>query len=203
MPVVMTPDQEDYIAELMNIAMGQAASSMSEMIDEEVQLAVPKISFVPRQYVIDQFFDQVKGDLTGVSQSIEGGLKGESLLLFPGEKSLSVVEMLMQNTVSVDGLAELEQEALCEIGNILLNAVNGSLADNIGETLISSLPKYIYGDSNHILPARAAADEAVLLMQVDFSFSRQMVKGYVVILLEVESIDTLLNKVDNCLRKHG
>ena len=201
MAIEMTPDQKDFITELMNIAMGQAAGSMSEMIDDEVTLSVPHITFISRQEVIAKFSSHVEGDLSGVAQKISGTLDGELLLLFPSDKSLSVVEMMMQDTLSLDGLAELEQEALCEIGNILLNAVISSLADNLGETFQSSLPGYITGDCGNIIPGSPLSDEAVLFLQVDFCFAKKSVDGYVIILMDVDSVDTLLNKVDVCLMR--
>ena len=201
MSIEISPLQEDFIAELMNIAMGLAASSMSEMVDDEVRLSVPTIAFVSRQGAIEQFSGQVDGNFSGVSQKINGVLGGELLLLFPSEKSLSVVEMMMQDTIPLQGLAELEQEALCEVGNILLNAVVSSLADNIGERFESSLPAYIFGDCNDIMPDQASGDEVVLFLQVDFCFANKSVDGYVVILLDVDSIDLLLNKVDACIAR--
>jgi len=201
MAIEMTPDQKDFITELMNIAMGQAAGSMSEMIDDEVTLSVPHITFISRQEVIAKFSSHVEGDLSGVAQKISGTLDGELLLLFPSDKSLSVVEMMMQDTLSLDGLAELEQEALCEIGNILLNAVISSLADNLGETFQSSLPGYITGDCGNIIPGSPLSEEAVLFLQVDFCFAKKSVDGYVIILMDVDSVDTLLNKVDVCLMR--
>lgn len=192
----MSQLQEDFIIELMNIAMGLAASSMSEMIDDEVQLSVPKVTFISRQEVIEQFSSQVNGNLAGVSQKVSGALDGELLLLFPSDKSLTVVEMMMQDTVSLEGLAGLEQEALCEIGNILLNAVISSLADNIDESFESSLPVYISGDCSNVIPGKASNDEIILFMQVDFCFANTSVDGFVIILLNIDSVDMLFKKID-------
>lgn len=203
MSIYLNPLQEDFLTELMNIAMGLAASAMSEMINDEVSLSVPKVSFVSRQEVITQFFSQVDGDLAGVSQKVSGALAGELLLLFPSNKSLAVVELMMQDTVSLEGMAGLEQEALCEIGNILLNAVISSLADNINESFVSSLPVYICGSSSHVIPNNGLTNESVLLLQVDFSFSKKSVSGYVVILLNVDSVDVLLAKMDARLASLG
>lgn len=201
MNINLTPLQEDFLTELMNIAMGLAASSMSEMIDDEIRLSVPNIEFISRHDVVTKFFNQVDSELAGVSQKITGALAGELLLLFPSNKSLTVVEMMMQDRVSLEGMAELEQEALCEIGNILLNAVVSSLADNINESFECSLPTYVCGNSRHIIPDRMTEEDVVLLLHVDFCFTKESVDGYVIILLNVDSIDMLLKKIDSRIEK--
>lgn len=197
--ITISAIQEDFIVELMNIAMGLAANSMSEMIDDEIKLSVPSVSFILRQEVIDRFTSQVSTNLAGVLQTVTGTIEGEMLLLFPSDKSLKVVEMMLQDTVSLDGLVGLEQEALCEIGNILLNAVISSLADNLGESFESSLPSYVYGDCKNVMPGNGNDNEVVLFMQVDFCFANESVDGYVVILLDVDSIGALFDKIDVCI----
>lgn len=203
MNINFSPIQADYITELMNLAMGLAANSMSEMIKDEVHLSVPMVNFVSRKEVIDQFSSQVSGNLSGVSQKVSGVINGELLLLFPSDKSLLVVETMMQGSVSLDGLAELEQEALCEIGNIILNAVVSSLADNLGENYKSSLPTFIQGNCNNIMPGKSFNNEVLLFLQVDFFFAKTSVNGYLVILLDVEAVDELLKKIDEHIVKLG
>ena len=47
--VELSAEERDVITELMNMGVGLAAASFSEMIGEEVLLSVPEVEVLPRE----------------------------------------------------------------------------------------------------------------------------------------------------------
>jgi chemotaxis protein CheC len=65
----------------------------------------------------------------GVSQHYEGAFATEAILMFPEDKSLDIVRLMVGDAVPLQELTEMEQEAMSEIGNIILNSCVGTLAN--------------------------------------------------------------------------
>lgn len=149
--------QQDMLTEAFNLGMGKAAASLSEMVQEEVLLSVPEITFLSHEEAAIELSNQSSGHLSGVSQGFSGPFGGEAMLLFPIDKSLDLVRMLLQDTVPLENLTELEEEALNEIGNIILNAGLSSLANLFGQEICTYLPKFKQGSCEDIMHVNNSA----------------------------------------------
>lgn len=189
--------QRDYVTEVLNIGMGSAATVLSEMVSEEVGLAVPEVSFLPREVAASEFEKSHVGTMSGVVQSISGALSGDALLMFPEEKTLIIVRILLGDTVPVESLTEMEQEAMCEIGNIILNAVISSTANILRKEIQSSLPRFISGTSKDMFSVESGnGTDIVLFMKVDFALESQSINGYVTLLLNITSLEDFISQLD-------
>ena len=87
----------------------------------------------------------------------------------------------------LESLTELEQEALLEIGNIILNACLGSLANQLGMPIESSLPAYVRGSGPRILEAGAATGELIMFLEVDFAMAAKGIAGYLAFIMDIAS----------------
>lgn len=189
--------QLDAVTEIVNIGMGQAADALSTMLGEEILLSVPRLVFYRRAQAIEHLREQVASSLSGVRQRFEGGLAGDALLLFPEDKSLEIVRLLLRDTVPTEDLTEFEQEALCEIGNIILNAGIGSMGDAFQVSMESSLPSFQAGDIAGIVGAGEADEQGiVMLLRVDFDVRHHEIRGYVLYVLDVDGLDALKANID-------
>jgi len=66
--------------------------------------------------------------MCSVSQEMRGGFDGRSMLIFHEKNSMEVVRQLMGNNLPDEMIIEMQEEALNEIGNIVLNACIGTIA---------------------------------------------------------------------------
>lgn len=191
--------QEDMLTELFNLGMGSAASALSEMVSEEVLLSVPEIKFMNKSELAKMLDADSGGQITGVAQSFHGMLLGKALLTFPSKKSLELVRLLLQDTVPIENLTEFEEEALIEIGNIIINAGLSSLADIFEDEITSDLPVFSSGSCSDVIDKaddNINYQETVLYLQINFTIEMQNIKGYVVYLLNIESMDNLAKSID-------
>ena len=107
------------------------------------------------------------------------------------------------DTVSPSELSEYEQEAMCEVGNIILNACMSSLADIFHISFDSTLPLHRFGNAETIPLVHNETDRLVLVLQVDMVISQQRIQGHILFLLSVASMCNLFSCLDNYLKEQG
>ena len=196
--------QSDMLTELFNLGMGSAAAALSEMVSEEVLLSVPEIKFMQKSELSKMLAADSSGQISGVSQEFHGMLLGKALLTFPSEKSLELVRLILQDTVPVENISEFEEEALLEIGNIIINAGLSGLADIFEDEITSDLPVFNSGSCEYVIEQTDKNKEyqsTILYLQVNFTIELQQIKGYVVYLLNVESMENLATSIDKYISK--
>ncbi|HEX5343768.1 MAG TPA: chemotaxis protein CheC [Duganella sp.] len=191
--------ENDALIEIFNIGVGQAAASMSAIVSEAVRMSVPSISFIPRAEAARLLGknDGVPDRICGVSQHFNGAFETEAILMFPEDKSLEIVRLMVGEAVPLKELTEMEQEAMCEIGNIMLNSCVGTLANIFQRELQGSLPQYHVGTSDEILTATgSAADSVVLMLHIDFLLEKHQIHGYVAFVLDISALHDLKEQIN-------
>ncbi|MBY0463387.1 MAG: chemotaxis protein CheC, partial [Burkholderiales bacterium] len=113
----------DALTELFNLGVGQAASAFSQIAGDTVQLTVPRVRVMTHAELSQYLGEGGKVAVSAVRQRYSGAINSEAVLMFPAERGLQLVQMMVGGELPLDQLAEMEQEALSEIGNILLNSV--------------------------------------------------------------------------------
>ncbi|SFV16318.1 chemotaxis protein CheX [Pseudoduganella namucuonensis] len=204
--MTLTELQHDALVEIFNIGVGQAAASMSGIVNEEVTMSVPSISFLNRAEAAALLGGKNKQDqgqrICGVSQHYEGAFQTEAILMFPEDKSLEIVRLMVGESVPLEQLTEMEQEAMSEIGNIILNSCVGTLANIFQRELEGSLPVYHVGTSEEILSASGSAAEAVVLMlHIDFILEMHQIHGYVAFILDISALNDLQEQINLYLNR--
>ena len=111
----------DALTERVNIGVGRAATSLREMVGEQVFLSVPNIALVSREQAVAILGQRENSQLVGVHQVFEGDITGRALLIFPETKSLELVRALTGGELPLEEIIDLEEEALAQTGNVILN----------------------------------------------------------------------------------
>ena len=200
---VLSELQLDALTELVNLGVSNAALSLREMVKQEVALSVPHVSLVTRSEAIARLGEREKKRLVGVQQDFEGDLKGRALLIFPEAKSLELVRAVAGGDLSLEELVELEQEALAETGNILLNACLGTMANHLHRNLRISLPEVVHGDGVEFLTSRHHAGDSVLFIYINFAVRLRDIEGYIAMLLDFPSLVILKDLLDAYIERTG
>jgi chemotaxis protein CheC len=195
--------QHDALVEIFNIGVGHAAAAMSLIVNEEVSMSVPSISFVNRTEAALMLVDSNTRRICGVSQHFYGAFDTEAILMFPEDKSLEIVRLMVGESVPLKELTDMEQEAMSEIGNIILNSCVGTLANIFGQELEGSLPVYHIGTSEDILAASGTyqGEAIVLMLHIDFVLEKHQIHGYVAFILDVTALHDLQHQLDQYLSR--
>lgn len=186
----LTQGQRGVVADLLAVAVGKAAAALNQMVREPVRLSVPFIDFLAADDAAKRLKDEARSTQSiAVKQQFRGPFYGEVMLIFPGSKSLDLVRSIMGDAAPLDSMTELEQEALLEVGNVVLNACLGSLAAQLEQRLESSLPIYVRGSGEKILLAGGGGlpDDLVMFLHLDFALDERQIYGYVAFIMDIES----------------
>ncbi len=198
----LTELQHDALLEIFNMGVGQAAASMGRIVNEEVLMSVPSITFQTRAAAARALGAGQGGRICAVTQFYEGAFRTEAILMFPEEKSLEIVRLMVGQTLSMEELTEMEQEAMSEIGNIILNSCMSTLANISGKELLGSLPKYQVGTGDEILGISSGQwNGVVLTLKIDFNIEKHRINGYVAFLLDMSALQDLRHYIDDYLHR--
>ena len=201
---VLTELQRDALTEAFNLGMGAAACALSEMVDEEVVLCAPSFEFLKKADAVAMLNSRSLDSVSGVTQRFSGPFEGQAMLLFAGDKSLELVRSLLQNTAPLDRLTEFEEDALNEIGNIILNAGLSSLGNIFEQEIYSDLPVYFNGSFDELMGLHDRTDEGLdtlMLLRIDFRLAKREIEGYVIFLLSMGSVNRVVLLIDRFLEK--
>jgi chemotaxis protein CheC len=173
--------EQDALAEIANMGVSRAASSLRRMVGEQVLLSVPAVNIVSR-----------RAKLVAVQQSFEGPFSGRALLIFPEAQSLELVRSIVGEEHSLEDVIDLEQEALAETGNIILNACLATIANVLRRTMRMSLPSIVRGDGDTLFDVREESNDGlVLFLYIDFTIKNRDVRGFIALLMGLPSIAAL------------
>ncbi len=198
----LTDLQRDTLTELLNIGVGRAAASLSEMVGTEIELAVPSLELLSRRTVANLMRANGAGQMVAVQQQFSGVFWGDILLVFPEAQSLQLVRYIMKDDLLLESMTEMEQEALLEIGNIILNACLGSMANILQSEVCSSLPSLRSGSCEDILAdthTMAAAEDVVLFLHMAFALHERSMQGSVMFVVDGNAMAAIQTSVDHFL----
>lgn len=181
--------ERDALAELSNIAMAKAANSLRQMVKHEVLLAVPSVEILTNEAASQLVAKPDNPKLVAVRQDFQGAFSGRALLIFPERNSLELVRAVVGGQLPLEDIVDLEDEALAETGNIILNSWIATIANLLKSALKMSLPIVIRGDSQHMF--ESATSTFVLFLHIKFDIRNKEIHGYVALLMDIPSLDEL------------
>ncbi|WP_348945882.1 chemotaxis protein CheC [Chitinibacter sp. FCG-7] len=196
-----TPLQQDAICEIFNISVGQAAATMSQMVGEEVLLSVPNIQFYTLENACE-LLSKSNLRICGVQQDFDGCFNGHAFLIFPENRSLELVRLMIGKNMPIEYLSELEQDALAEVGNIILNACLASLSEVFQQQFHCGLPILHIGSSQEVLQ-RCQPEQLVMLLHIQFTLADRKIEGYVIFIMNSDSLDLLVYEIEKFLSGIG
>lgn len=193
----------DALAEVFSIGAGRAALSLSEIVGDEVRISVPSVQLITTEEISPATLSLHSGRFGAVNQRFSGPFNAEAVLLFTEDQALKIVSDMMGSQMSIEELAEFEHEAMCELGNIILNACLSAMADVFNFTLESSLPDYAVASTDEILHRlkEGSNQPYVMVLHIDLTIEKRHTSGNLVFLLSSASLTNLVAHVDQFLGK--
>ena len=195
----LTEIERDSLAEIANIGVSRAAASLRQMVGEQVLLSVPAVNIVTRQTAAELVERGGSPRLVAVQQTFEGPFSGQALLIFPQAQSLELVRSIVGPEHSLEDVIDLEQEALAETGNVILNACLATIANVLRRTMRMSLPAVVRGDGASLFSVRSASADGdlVLFLFINFTIKNRSINGFIALLMDLPSITKLKEIVND------
>jgi len=204
--VELTAAQHDALIELLNIGFGRAAASLSELTGHRVLLEVPQVSVHPIDQLNDALRAVVADEVASVHQIFSGPVAGDALLILDHAAAGMLKELLTNEPplpLSIDSSA---REVLTEVGNILLNACLGTFGNILKVQVSFSVPHLNLDTLHHVMRSLLINREGLryaLVVHAGFKLRDAEVRGYLVIVLSVASLDRLIRAVEEWEQAQG
>ena len=161
------------------MGVSRAAVSLRQMVGEQVLLSVPAVNIVtPRG----------SGRACGARQLPQAGCRaailrravfraGASDISGSAESGARALHCGREH--SLEDVIDLEQEALAETGNVILNACLATIANVLRRSMRMSLPSVIRGDGATLFEIRSSDPDGdlVLFLYIDFTIKSRDVRG--------------------------
>jgi chemotaxis protein CheC len=192
-PFELTDLERDALTEIINIGVSRAARNLSRMVRDQVHLSVPRTEVMNREQAAQHLSGHGHNNLVAVGQDFRGSFSGQALLIFPETKSLELVRTILDENLTLEEIVDLEQEALAEIGNIVLNGCLVVMANMLKRGLNMSLPRVLRGSGGLVMLGRNDndPDERVMFLTIDFAVRSRNIDGYIALLMDLPSLATV------------
>jgi chemotaxis protein CheC len=195
----LTPEQKDTLVELINIAFGRAAASLSTLTGQRVILDVPRVVIRPIEELGEALGELTRGDVATVHQMFSGPVAGDALLLLQYDQAVSLCDLLLEERPALPKLDASDREVLTEVGNILLSACLGTFGNLLRVHISFSVPRLNLEELNEMLNTLVIDTQELryaLIIYTDFRLRREAVGGYLVIVLGVASLQRLVESAE-------
>ena len=191
--IELTELEQDALTEVVNIGVSRAAAALRKMVGHQVLLSVPAVEIVTKAKAATLLGERESDDLVAVKQSFEGAFSGRAMLIFPEKNSLELARAVTGDELSYEDLLDMEQEALAETGNIILNGCLATMANMLRRPLTMSIPKVCRGDGSKLLGnVGTSGDEGlVLFLYINFSVRQRDLRGYIAMMMDMPSLVAL------------
>src|SRR5678809_1043476 len=202
--VKLTERQSDALSELINIAFARTGAALSELTGHRVLLSPPEVAVYRTEELRPALAKFVPGDIASIHQVFGGPVAGDALLLLNYAGAVQLTDLLTDEEQPSVFLDESAREVLTEVGNILLNACLGMFGNLLNVHVTFSVPR-LHLETLDELIVSTTSDKTemhyALVVYTAFQVRDSSVKGFLVIVLSVESLDRLIQEVDawDCL----
>ena len=202
----LTAIQQDALVELINIGFGRAAAALSKLTGHRVQLDVPEITMCPIDQMGTYLRPLVQNEVASVHQIFSGQVEGDALLVLDQPSAAILKELLTNEPALPLEIDRSAREVLTEIGNILLNACLGTFGNLLKVQVSFSVPHLNLDTLHHVMRSLLVNREGLryaLVVHAGFKLRDAEVRGYLVIVLSVASLDRLIRAVEEWEHREG
>lgn len=149
--------EKDIIGEVGNISMSTAATTLSSILNRQVLITTPRVSWIPFKQIID------KCSIPKVVANIEykHGLKGNNLLMLDVSDATIIADLMMGGEGNVEStkLTELELSAVAEAMNQMMGSASTAMASMLGREIDILPPKVSLWNNNENIDIKEISTE--------------------------------------------
>ena len=137
-----------------------------------------------------------------VLMPVTGDAEGAAMLVLPSEAALSMTDSLVGTESGTHRqLTEFGRSALKEVGNIIAGAYLTVVSNVVRAKLVEHVPTFAYdmfGAAISQVASKFAEDaEDAFVVEVQFSFPPERIKGYFLLILKREDSEEIFRQLGN------
>lgn len=136
--VMLTPEESDALGEIANISMGTAATTLSVLVNNRVDITTPTVTYT----TMEELAERQETPCVFIYISYRVGLEGKNMLIL-NERDVKIITDLMMGgdgTNTESELSELHLSAISEAMNQMMGSASTSMSSMINEMVDISPP---------------------------------------------------------------
>ena len=193
---VMNDARMDALQEICNIGIGNAATSLAQLIDRKISIRVPRAVLIG----IEEIFHAMGGGPEEVVScalvNIDGDIGGTVLFIFSEQSTYRLVEMLLgQDDGTVVELDEMGESVVSEIGNVLTSSFMSAISGLTGMNMHVTVPMFAFDMFGAILSTSLVAsghwDDQMLFIETELTQENNHINGEFFLLPETGALNKL------------
>lgn len=190
-------DQLDIIKEVSNMALGNSATSLSELLNARISMSVPNINIES----IGNFISSInETEVIGKILILKGQIEGSILILFDIDTAKKIVSNIGQGKLlSQDKLDDIKVSFIEEVCNIVGSTYIRNIADYLNIKVEIENSSLLYDELTAILSYTLMEEEQfyseVINIQTDFKyeFNSEFMNVYFYFVPRKGNIDKIFN----------
>lgn len=189
----------DVLKEIGNIGAGNTATSLAKLLDQSVDISVPKVKILSFNETI-QALGGAEKICVGIFTQISGEIKGIMMFILEQEFSHLALNILMnKNITSYKEMTDMDYSAISEIGNIMSASYVCAISSLTGIPIDISIPSVSIDMLGAIMSVPVIEfgkiGDKVLFIEGDFVGSTQNITSRMVLIPDIESLNKIMESL--------
>ena len=194
----------DVLREIGNIGQGNAASSLSQMLSQTIDISVPTVKLLDFNESVE-YLGGPENVVLGMLVGLKGDINGMMLYVLQKSFANSMLKAVFGKEINdLTELDEMDLSFIREIGNILAGSYVNAISSLTGLTIDISVPTISIDMAGAILavPAVEFAQIGNSVLCIDDSFifggssaDNSEIKSNMILVPELSSLETLFSRL--------
>jgi len=140
----LSVSQMHAFTELMKLSMGRAAHALEGLLERRILIQAPQVEILEAGTLLTYLETNTPEIGTAAEQAFTGEINGQGYLVFPTRHAETLVQALIRQDQSLEGLSAADKTILTEVANVILNAVISDLGNRLQTRLRMGLPSVYF-----------------------------------------------------------
>lgn len=188
--------QIDVLKELANIGGGNAATSISSLIDKPISMSVPRVESLHYEDVFNNIMPE-DTMINAIVMKMVGDAKGYFLFVATQKDTMDLINMMLPDSSAFE--EGVRVSALKELVNILVNSYLNAISKIVRTNLLSTVPLFTMDMFGAILSSvymeAEQYDEYVMIINNEFNYNNDKIEGSLYFISEPGVLDRLFNRI--------
>ena len=189
----------DVLREIGNIGSGNAATSLSQMLDKKVDMMVPNVRILHVDDVIEALGGPENAQVA-ILMKLHGDIAGIMMFLIEQDFVKELLEVLLGETdVKCKQLTELENSALSEISNIMMSAYANAIGSLSGLTIRPSVPAITIDMVGALLTVPVIeiglVSDEIIFIENDFMGFHETISANMLLVPDIDSLNKIMKSL--------
>lgn len=184
----------DALKEVGNIGAGKASGALSRIIDKKVILHTPDI-FLTKTVDIPDLTGGSQELVVGIYNSLSGDVSGTLLMVIPSNSALELIDLQSgKKRGTTTALDKSGQAKLKKMGDVMGSSYLKSIVDFLKLKVKASDERIVstFGESLPDVILFGIKEKYALFINTDFEVQGTKIKGKIIMLLAVDSINKMI-----------